>query len=58
MLGRKDMLLPLALVGPVAISIMLCSVAVPDAILQTVSDLAGKTRHGMEWPDTHRFPPG
>ena len=38
-----------------AISRMLCSVAVPGVTLPTVSDLRRKTRHGLKWPDTHLF---
>ena len=44
-----------------AISRMLCSVAVPDVMLPTVSDLRLRrrkaTRHEKKWLDTHAFRP-
>ena len=43
-----------------AISTMLCAVAVSGVMLQTVPDFHKKIkkRHGKKWPDTLRSPPG
>ena len=58
-LGWKGCCCGWLLLDLLAISRMLCSVAVPGVMLPTVHDLHRnkKNRQGKKWPETLRFPP-